>query len=106
VKLNIFRGTPGKPTGRRQEVPQDPDTKLQEIYDRVLRMTGRPDPSKAREAQEIITALARKAFGTETPDAWRRSSPEVHRRVAEEIAAGRRVVVTGGQLRFEDGGYA
>jgi hypothetical protein len=105
VKLNFFRGTSGKSARRRQEVPQDPDVKLQEIYDKVLRMVPRRGDSElVRETQEIITAMVREAFGPGLPDAYR-LSPEVHRRVAEEIAAGRRVVVTGGQLRFDKDRY-
>lgn len=100
--LNLRR-TFGK-SGRHKDVPQDPVARLQRVYDKVLRLAGPGRSRPVSEVMQILTALERDAFGGEDPDILRRS-PEVNRAVAQELAAGRRVVVMmDGQVRFgEDG---
>jgi hypothetical protein len=97
VTLSFLRRTIRR-FSQRQEVPDNPEAKLQGVYDKVLRSVGgRSRP--VREVAQLLAAYRREAFGADRLDI----PLEEQLRVAEELAAGRRVVVMDGHLRFEDG---
>jgi hypothetical protein len=98
VTLSFLRKTIRR-FSQRQEVPDNPEARLQGIYDKVLRSVG-GKPRPVREVAQLLAAYTREAFGQDRPNI----PLEERSRVAEELAAGRRVVVMDGHLRFEEEG--
>ena len=91
-----------QPLAYADPVPEDPAVKLQVVYDKVLRAVCPGKLRPAGQVQLLLVALKDDAFGADLPDVVC-FSPVVNRRVAEELAAGRRVVVVDGHARFEEG---
>jgi hypothetical protein len=80
----------GRRVDQQDQMTQDPAATLQAVYDQVLRSvlrSGKPRPD--REVRQLLAAEMRRAFGADFPSDLRADWILD----AEEIAAGRRVVV-------------
>jgi hypothetical protein len=90
VKLSNLRALLGKAASSEHQAPQDPAAQLQGVYDGVLRQVIRSGQARpVREVQQLLAARMREVFG-DNP----RPISRPWLRDAEELAAGRRVVVT------------
>lgn len=89
VEIKLGRSH-GRRVNQQDQMTQDPAATLQAVYDQVLRSvlrSGKPRPE--REVRQLLAAEMRRAFGADFPSDLRADWI----RDAEEIAAGRRVVV-------------